>query len=28
MPAVGSGWTSEQIDALANFLEENPPGGS
>jgi len=28
MPAVGSGWTSEQIDALANYLEENPPGGS
>jgi cytochrome c oxidase subunit 2 len=27
MPAVGSGWTSEQIDALANYLEENPPGG-
>ena len=28
MPAVGSGWTSEQIDALANYLEESPPGGS
>jgi cytochrome c oxidase subunit 2 len=27
MPAVGSGWTSEQMDALANYLEENPPGG-
>ncbi|HEU0246433.1 MAG TPA: cytochrome c oxidase subunit II [Gaiellaceae bacterium] len=28
MPAVGSGWTSEQIEALANYLRENPPGGS
>jgi cytochrome c oxidase subunit 2 len=27
MPAVGSGWTTEQIDALANYLEQNPPGG-
>jgi cytochrome c oxidase subunit 2 len=27
MPAVGSGWTSEQIDALTNYLEETPPGG-
>jgi cytochrome c oxidase subunit 2 len=27
MPAVGSGWTSEQMDALANYLEENPPDG-
>ena len=27
MPAVGSGWSSEQIDALKNYLEENPPGG-
>ncbi|MGH3077916.1 MAG: cytochrome c oxidase subunit II [Gaiellaceae bacterium] len=27
MPAVGSGWTSEQIDALIAYLEENPPGG-
>ena len=27
MPAVGSGWTSEQIDALTNYLEENPPSG-
>jgi cytochrome c oxidase subunit II len=27
MPAVGHGWTSEQMDALANYLEENPPGG-
>ena len=28
MPAVGSGWTDEQILALASFLEENPPSGS
>ena len=28
MPAVGSGWTDEQIDALATYLEETPPGGS
>jgi cytochrome c oxidase subunit 2 len=27
MPAVGSGWTSEQLDALANYLKENPPSG-
>jgi cytochrome c oxidase subunit 2 len=27
MPAVGSGWTDEQIDALATYLEENPPSG-
>ena len=27
MPAVGAGWTSEQMDALANYLKENPPGG-
>ena len=28
MPAVGSGWTSDQVDALANYLKENPPSGS
>jgi len=27
MPAVGSGWTNEQIEALTNYLEESPPGG-
>jgi hypothetical protein len=28
MSAVGSGWTSEQVEALANYLKENPPNGS
>jgi cytochrome c oxidase subunit II len=28
MPAVGSGWTDEQVQALANYLKENPPSGS
>jgi len=28
MPAVGSGWTDEQVQALASYLEENPPSGS
>lgn len=28
MPAVGSGWTSEQVKALASYLKENPPSGS
>jgi cytochrome c oxidase subunit II len=28
MPAVGSGWTNEQVQALANYLKENPPSGS
>jgi cytochrome c oxidase subunit II len=28
MPAVGAGWTTEQIQALTNYLEENPPSGS
>jgi cytochrome c oxidase subunit II len=28
MPAVGSGWTDEQIAALADYLTENPPSGS
>jgi len=27
MPAVGSGWTDEQIAALATYLKENPPSG-
>jgi cytochrome c oxidase subunit 2 len=27
MPAVGAGWTAEQIDALNAYLEERPPGG-
>ena len=25
MPAVGAGWTSEQVDALTSYLQENPP---
>ena len=28
MPAVGSGWTDEQIQALTKYLQENPPSGS
>ena len=28
MPAVGSGWTEEQVDALASYLKENPPSGN
>jgi len=28
MPAVGSGWTSEQVEALTSYLKENPPSGS
>lgn len=28
MPAVGAGWTAEQVDALAAYLEESTPGGS
>jgi cytochrome c oxidase subunit II len=28
MPAVGAGWTDEQIDALVSYLTENPPSGS
>ena len=28
MPAVGSGWTDEQIAILADYLTENPPSGS
>lgn len=27
MPAVGSGWTSEQVEALTSYLKENPPSG-
>jgi cytochrome c oxidase subunit 2 len=28
MPAVGSGWTDEQVAMLADYLTENPPSGS
>jgi cytochrome c oxidase subunit II len=28
MPAVGGGWTDEQISSLAAYLKENPPSGS
>ena len=28
MPAVGSGWTDEQIAVLLDYLTENPPSGS
>ena len=28
MPAVGSGWSEEQIDALTTYLQESPPDGS
>lgn len=28
MPAVGSEWTDEQIEALANYLKESPPSGN
>jgi cytochrome c oxidase subunit 2 len=28
MPAVGAGWTDEQIEALVEYLTENPPSGS
>jgi cytochrome c oxidase subunit 2 len=27
MPAVGSGWTDEQVRALTTYLKENPPSG-
>jgi cytochrome c oxidase subunit 2 len=27
MPAVGADWASEQIEALANYLQESPPTG-
>ena len=28
MPAVGAGWTDEQVQALVDYLEESPPSGS
>ncbi len=28
MPAVGSDWSEEHIDALTTYLQENPPDGS
>jgi cytochrome c oxidase subunit II len=28
MPAVGSEWTDEQVDALAAYIQENPTSGS
>ena len=28
MPAVGAGWSQEQIDALTSYLQESPPSGS
>ncbi len=28
MPAVGSGWSDEQMDALTTYLREDPPDGS
>ena len=28
MPAVGSGWSEEQVDALIAYLRESPPSGS
>jgi cytochrome c oxidase subunit 2 len=28
MPAVGSGWTDEQVAILADYLTENPPSGN
>jgi cytochrome c oxidase subunit II len=27
MPAVGAGWSAEQMDALTTHLQESPPGG-
>ena len=27
MPAVGSGWTNEQMSALTTYLQESPPSG-
>jgi cytochrome c oxidase subunit II len=27
MPAVGSGWSTEQMNALTTYLQENPPSG-
>ena len=28
MPAVGAGWTNEQVESLALYLKENPPSGN
>jgi cytochrome c oxidase subunit II len=28
MPAVGAGWTDEQVSALVDYLTESPPSGS
>lgn len=28
MPAVGAGWSDEQVEALVNYLEESPPSGT
>ena len=28
MPAVGAGWSDEQVTALARYLKETPPSGS
>ena len=28
MPAVGSGWSEEQMNALTTYLQESPPSGS
>ena len=28
MPAVGAGWTDEQVQALVDYLTEDPPSGS
>jgi cytochrome c oxidase subunit II len=28
MPAVGAGWSNEQVEALVTYLEESPPSGS
>jgi cytochrome c oxidase subunit 2 len=28
MPAVGAGWTSQQVTALVTYLKEHPPNGS
>ena len=27
MPAVGAGWSDEQMEALTDYLQESPPGG-
>ncbi len=28
MPAVGAGWSDQQVTALAKYLKETPPSGS